>query len=116
MKWITREKPKIDRIACPWLIKNFVDKEAQFIYVPVETVKEQARELNAIPFDIPDVEFSHHKDKCTFDYIIEKYKITDPAIHTLAVIVRGATQIGMIWQAKHPAYGLYHGLAYKHKR
>ena len=90
MKWITRERPKIDRVACPWLIKNFVDKEAEFIYVPVEKVNEQAREINAIPFDIPGVEFSHHEDKCTFDYIIEKYKITDPAIHTLAVIVRGA--------------------------
>ena len=90
MKWITRERPKIDRIACPWLIKNFVDKEAEFIYVPAEKVREQAQEINAIPFDIPDVEFSHHEDKCTFDYIIEKYKITDPAIHTLAVIVRGA--------------------------
>jgi AraC-like DNA-binding protein len=90
MKWITRERPKIDRIACPWLIKNFVDKEAEFIYVPVEKVRAQARQINAIPFDIPDVEFSHHEDKCTFDYIVEKYKITDPAIHTLALIVRGA--------------------------
>src|SRR5687768_8117107 len=90
MKWITRERPKIDRIACPWLIKNFVDNEAEFIYVPVEKVKQKAKELNAIPFDIPGVEFSHHEDKCTFDYIIEKYKIKDAAIHTLAVIVRGA--------------------------
>jgi AraC-like DNA-binding protein len=90
MKWITRERPKIDRIACPWLIKNFVDKEAGFIYVPADKVKEQARELNAIPFDVPDVEFSHHDDKCTFDYILEKYKIKDHALHTLAVIVRGA--------------------------
>lgn len=90
MKWITRERPKIDRIASPWLIKNFVDKDAEFIYVPADTVKEQAKKLKATPFDVPDVEFSHHDDKCTFDYIIEKYKITDPAIHTLAVIVRGA--------------------------
>ena len=90
MKWITREKPKIDRIACPWLIKNFVDSKAEFIYAPADTVKERAKKINAIPFDIPDVEFSHHEDKCTFDYIVEKYKITDPAIHTLAVIVRGA--------------------------
>src|SRR5215210_7568116 len=90
MKWITREHPKIDRIACPWLIKNFVDKEAEFIYVPAVKVKEQAKALEAIPFDIPDVEFSHHQDKCTFDYIIEKFKIDDPAIYTLAVIVRGA--------------------------
>ncbi len=90
MKWITRERPKIDRIACPWLIKNFVDKKARFIYTPADKVKEKAEELNAIPFDIPDVEFSHHEDKCTFGYIIQKYKITDPAIHTIAVIVRGA--------------------------
>ena len=90
MKWITRERPKIDRIACPWLIKNFVDKDAEFIYVPADVVQQQAIKLNAIPFDIPGVEFSHYEDKCTFDYIIEKYKIEDPAIKTLAVIVRGA--------------------------
>lgn len=90
MKWITRERPKIDRIACPWLIKNFVDKDAEFIYTPADSVKEQAKKLNATPFDIPDVEFSHHDDKCTFDYILEKYKINDHALHTLAVIVRGA--------------------------
>jgi AraC-like DNA-binding protein len=90
MKWITRERPKIDRIACPWLIKNFVDREAEFIYTSADKVKEQADVLNAIPFDIPDVEFSHHEDKCTFDYIIKKYKLTDPALQILAVIVRGA--------------------------
>ena len=69
---------------------NFVDKDAQFIYVPAEQVKEKAQQLEAIPFDIPGVEFSHYEDKCTFDYIIEKYKLTDPALKTLAVIVRGA--------------------------
>ena len=90
MKWITRERPKIDRIACPWLIKNFVDKDAEFIYAPADSVKEQAKKLNATPFDVPDVEFSHHDDKCTFDYILEKYKINDHALHVLAVIVRGA--------------------------
>ena len=90
MKWITRERPKIDRIACPWLIKNFVDREAKFIYVPADKVKERAKELDAIPFDIPDVEFSHHEDKCTFDYFVEKYQLDDPAIHIIAVIVRGA--------------------------
>ena len=90
MKWITRERPKIDRIASPWLIKNFVDKDAEFIYVPADAVKEQAKKLKATPFDVPDVEFSHHDDKCTFDYILEKYKIKDQALHTLAVIVRGA--------------------------
>jgi AraC-like DNA-binding protein len=90
MKWITREKPKIDRIACPWLIKNFIDKEAEIIYVPFENVIKQAKKLNAIPFDIPGVEFTHHNDQCTFDYFIRKYKITDPAIHKMAPIVRGA--------------------------
>ena len=90
MKWITRERPKIDRIACPWLIKNFVDAEAEFIYVPAHEVREQALKLHATPFDVPDVEFSHHQDKCTFDYIIERYKLTEPALHTMAIIVRGA--------------------------
>lgn len=90
MKWITRERPKIDRIACPWLIKNFVDPTAEFIYVPSENVKQQADALGAIPFDIPEVEYSHHNDKCTFDYIIEKHSLKDPALQTLALIVRAA--------------------------
>src|SRR3982751_1720344 len=90
MKWITRERPKIDRIACPWLIKNFVDREAEFIYVPADKVKEKATTFDAIPFDVPGVEFSHYEDKCTFDYIIEKYSLKDPGLQTLAVIVRGA--------------------------
>lgn len=90
MKWITRERPKIDRIACPWLIKRFIDQEAEIIYVPFDQVISKATELDAIPFDIPGVEFTHYKDLCTFDYFIEKYKIEDPALNTLAVIVRGA--------------------------
>jgi AraC-like DNA-binding protein len=90
MKWITRERPKIDRIACPWLIRRFVDKDAEIIYVPFDAVKKKASELNAIPFDIPDVEYTHYGDECTFDYIVKKHKIKDPAIQTLAVIVRGA--------------------------
>jgi AraC-like DNA-binding protein len=90
MKWITRERPKIDRIACPWLIKRFVDKDAQFIYVPFEKVLDKAKELNAIPFDVPDVEYTHYGDECTFDYIVKKHKIKDEAVRTLAVIVRGA--------------------------
>jgi AraC-like DNA-binding protein len=90
MKWITRERPKIDRIACPWLIKRFVDKDAEFFYVPFEKVLEQAKELQATPFDIPDVEYTHYGDECTFDYIIKKHKIKDAAIKTLAAIVRGA--------------------------
>lgn len=90
MKWITRERPKIDRIACPWLIKKFVDKEAEFIYVPYNEVLIKAKELDAIPFDIPDVEFTHYNEQCTFDYIVKKYKIDDPAILIIAGIVRGA--------------------------
>jgi AraC-like DNA-binding protein len=90
MKWITREKPKIDRVACPWLIKRFVDKDAEIIYVPFDKVKSEAKKLNAIPFDIPDVEYTHYKDKCTFDYFLEKYKLNDPALNIVAVIVRGA--------------------------
>jgi len=90
MKWITRERPKIDRIACPWLIIRFIDREAQIIYVPFENVKPRAEELNAIPFDIPDVEYTHYGDECTFDYIVKKHKITEPAIKTISAIVRGA--------------------------
>jgi AraC-like DNA-binding protein len=90
MKWITREHPKIDRIACPWLIKRFIDKKAEIIYVPFDQVKSKATELGATPFDIPDVEFTHHGDECTFDYFIRKYNLSDPALKTLAVIVRGA--------------------------
>ena len=90
MKWITRERPKIDRIASPWLIKKFVDKEAEFIYVPFSEVLDKAKELNAIPFDIPNVEYTHYEEKSTFDYIIKKYEIKDPAILIIADIVRGA--------------------------
>jgi hypothetical protein len=90
MKWITRERPKIDRIACPWLIKNFVDPEAEFIYVPKEQVFESAKALNAIPYDILGAEYTHEGERCTFDYIIKKHGLTDPAILQIAEIVRGA--------------------------
>src|SRR5215831_20561372 len=90
MKWITRSRPKIDRIACPWLIKNFVDREAEFIYVPKEKVFDIAKELNAIPYDIPGAEYTHEGDRCSFDYIVKKHGITDPAVRQLAEIVRGA--------------------------
>lgn len=90
MKWITRERPKIDRIACPWLIKNFVDPQAEFIYVSKEEVFEKAKELNAIPYDIQGAEYSHEGDQCSFDYIIRKHQITDPALLRIAEIVRGA--------------------------
>jgi hypothetical protein len=90
MKWITRERPKIDRLACPWLIKTFIDNEAEFIYVPFSQVIDKAKELDAIPFDVPDVEFTHYNEQSTFDYIIKKYKIDDPAISIMADIIRGA--------------------------
>lgn len=90
MKWITRERPKIDRIACPWLIKKFVDTDAQFVYVPADEVVSTAKLVDAIPFDVPGVEYTHYADQCTFDYIIKKHKLKDPALNILAVIVRGA--------------------------
>lgn len=90
MKWITRERPKIDRIACPWLIKKFIDTDAEFIYVPKEQVFDRAKELDAIPYDIPGAEYSHYGQECTFDYIIKKHQLNDPALRQLSIIVRGA--------------------------
>jgi hypothetical protein len=90
MKWITREKPKIDRIACPWLIKRFIDPDGEIIYVPYSEVLEKAATLNAIPFDLPGVEYSHYEDRCTFDYFLKKHQLKDPALHRIAAIVRGA--------------------------
>ena len=90
MKWITRERPKIDRIACPWLIKKFVDPEAEFIYVPGDKVFDEATKLNAIAYDIPGAEYSHYGDECTFDFIVKKHQITDDAVLQIATIVRGA--------------------------
>jgi AraC-like DNA-binding protein len=90
MKWITRERPKIDRIACPWLIKRFVDNGAEFIYVPMDQVFEKAKALNAIPYDISGAEYSHEGEFCTFDFIVKKHRLADPALQQLAVIVRGA--------------------------
>lgn len=90
MKWITRERPKIDRIACPWLIKNFVDSSAEFIFVPKDKVFEEAKEVDAIPFDLPGAEYTHEGQFCTFDYIVSKHNISDPAVKQIAGIVRGA--------------------------
>ncbi|HEU5221249.1 MAG TPA: chromate resistance protein ChrB domain-containing protein, partial [Candidatus Nitrosotalea sp.] len=75
MKWITREHAKVDRIACPWLIKNFVDKEAEFLFVPADKVMQIAKEENATPFDVPNVELGHHGEECSFDAIIKKYSL-----------------------------------------
>lgn len=90
MKWITRERPKIDRIACPWLILRFVDPQAEFLYVPTVDVLRVAGETGAIPFDVEGVELSHEGPLCSFDAILKKYSLKDPALHDIAVIVRGA--------------------------
>jgi len=90
MKWITRERPKIDRIACPWLITRFVDEAAEFLFVPADQVTAMAATLNAIPFDVAGVELTHDGPLCSFDAILKKYDLTDPYLHDLAVIVRGA--------------------------
>lgn len=90
MKWITRERPKIDRIACPWLIQRFIDKEAEFLYVPANQVLKVATETGATPYDVPDVELSHEGDLCSFDAFLKKYHLTEPALDQLALIVRGA--------------------------
>jgi hypothetical protein len=116
MKWITRERPKIDRIACPWLIRRFIDRNAEILYVPFKDVLPKSVELDAIPFDIPDVKFSHNGIYCTFDALINEYSISDPAILAMAPIVRGAdtdrhelaTQCSGLW-------AISAGLAYNHR-
>jgi hypothetical protein len=90
MKWITRERVKVDRVACPWLIKKFIDPTAEFLFAPADKVLEISQREKAIPYDIPDVELGHKAGKRSFEAIIEKYKISDPAIKLLAQIVHGA--------------------------
>jgi hypothetical protein len=90
MNWITRERPKIDRIACPWLILRFIDAQAQFQYVPADRVLATAQDTGAIPYDIPDIELSHVGELCSFDAFLKKYHLEDPTLLQLAVIVRGA--------------------------
>jgi AraC-like DNA-binding protein len=90
MKWITRERPKIDRIACPWLIRRFIDEDAEIIYVADNQVLQKAKELGATPFDVPNVEYTHYGEDCTFDYFLKKHKLKDPALEVVARIVRGA--------------------------
>jgi hypothetical protein len=91
MKWVTRERPVIDRIACPWLIAHFIDKGAEFLFVPPDRVLAVAEETGATPYDVPGVEFTHVGDGCSFDMFVSKYRLEgDPAIATIAEIVRGA--------------------------
>lgn len=89
-KWVTRERPTIDRIACPWLIKRFIDPEAELVYVPAATVLETAKRIGAMPYDVPNVEYGHHGEFCSFDAFIAAYGIADKALDRLALIIRGA--------------------------
>jgi hypothetical protein len=90
MKWVTRKNANVDRIACPWLIRRFVDKDAEFLYVPGEQVRAVAEREGAIPYDVEGVELGHVDGRCSFESIVVKYKLTDPALQRLAKIVHGA--------------------------
>ena len=106
MKWITRERVKVDRVACPWLIKKFVDREAEFFFVPAEQVMNEAARLGATPFDVPGVEFGHHGKECSFEAILKKYKLMDnPALVLMGKIVNGADTDNSLW-AQPEASGL----------
>ena len=89
-RWVTRERPKIDRIACPWLVSRFVDREAEFLYVPAKQVLDTARERDAVPYDVAGVHFTHYGDLCSFDAFLKHYRLDDPALQRLALVVRGA--------------------------
>ena len=90
MKWITREKVKVDRVACPWLIRKFIDPEAEFVFVPVEQVAARGKELGATPFDIDGCELGHHGEDVSFNSILKKHKLVDPALLLLGEVVRAA--------------------------
>lgn len=90
MKWVTRERPKIDRIACPWLIQRFIDRDAEFLYVPASDVLRVAEKTGATPYDVPGAEMGHVGDLCSFDAFLAKHRLDDPALQRLAAIVRGA--------------------------
>jgi hypothetical protein len=90
MRWVTRAHVHVDRTACPWLIERFIDPEAEFLFLPLEKIPDIVKNKNAIPYDCPDVELGHHGEKCSFDAIVKRYKVTDPAVLELAKIVRAA--------------------------
>ena len=98
MKWITRERVKVDRVACPWLITKFVDKEAEFLFVPADKVMSEAGRLGAIPYDVPNVELGHHGQECSFEAILKKHNLTgNPALVLLSRIVNGADTDNTLW-------------------
>jgi hypothetical protein len=90
MKWVTREKARVDRIACPWLISRFIDREPVFLFVPAGEVMKVAEREQAVPYDVPNVELGHHGDRCSFDAFLDKYNLDEPALRAMALIVRGA--------------------------
>ena len=118
MKWITRERVKVDRVACPWLIKKFVDKDAEFIFVPADKVMAEAKRLDAIPYDVTDVELGHHGKECSLEAILKKYELTgDAALVLLGRIVNGADTDNTLYHQEGPglkavAVGFRH-LGYK---
>ncbi len=98
MKWITRERVKVDRVACPWLIRKFVDNEAEFLFVPADKVMSEAERLDAIPYDVPNVELGHHGKECSFEAILKKHNLTgNPALVLLSKIVNGADTDNTLW-------------------
>ncbi len=98
MKWVTRERVHVDRVACPWLIRKFVDRDAEFLFVPADQVMAVAAREGAVPFDVPGVELGHHGKECSFEAIVRKYRLTgDPALMLLARIVNGADTDNTLW-------------------
>ena len=98
MKWITRERVKVDRVACPWLIRKFIDPDAEFLFVPAEEVMTVAERERAVPYDVKGVELGHHGKECSFDALVKKYKLSqDPAMVLLAKIVNGADTDNSLW-------------------
>ena len=98
MKWVTREKVKVDRVACPWLIRKFIDSQAEFLFVPTDQVMDVAKRERATPYDVKGVEFGHHGKECSFDALVKKHNLTrDPAIVLMAKIVNGADTDNSLW-------------------
>jgi len=115
MKWVTRHRPKIDRIACPWLIRRFVDPQAEFLFVPPDQVLSVAKETDAIPYDIEGVELTHDGPSCSFDAIMRKHGLSDPALAEMATIIRGADTNRHDLRAAYPGvYAVLIGLSATH--
>ena len=116
MKWVTRKNANVDRVACPWLINRFVDRDAEFLYVPADQVTAVAERENAIPYDVKDVELGHVDGRCSFESIMVKYKLDDPGLKRLAQIVHGADVAGDLTICPEAAglYAIAHGFALVH--